>query len=310
MTPPVGSPSHRSRGGRRREPATTATTIPSSVRNADPGSPRSGPRSRRPRRIRCPSVELVRPAARPDPGGTSGPTGPNRPSTPGWSSRRDRRRGHGHRRPGSAGPAADPPSRLGASTFTIEGRSAPALFVIGWLGDAPRPRHDRDRGHVAAARPPLASCCRRAGRSLSIGLIAGAGSQGIERRVRGGPAVRRPVAVPRLRGRRSRSRSWPASSSRCPLAPSAMPLDGPLGGAARGHVQAVVYVGLVRLLVVDTGALSWPTMGVRRARSRGARRDRRRRAVGAAGHRVTVVVSYVLSGHLPGPAGQPAAADR
>ena len=41
-------------------------------------------------------------------------------------------------RPGSAAPSVEPTrpdaiGRPGASTFTIEGRSAPALFVVGWL---------------------------------------------------------------------------------------------------------------------------------------------------------------------------------
>ena len=35
--------------------------------------------------------------------------------------------------------------------------------------------------------------------------------------------------------------------------------------------QAVIYVGLIRLLVVDTGALSWAAMGVRRSGPAGGR---------------------------------------
>ncbi|MDO8483338.1 MAG: hypothetical protein Q7S35_00145, partial [Candidatus Limnocylindrales bacterium] len=43
----------------------------------------------------------------------------------------------GPERPPPAEPASESPTArvgpVGASTFTIEGRSAPALFVVGWL---------------------------------------------------------------------------------------------------------------------------------------------------------------------------------
>jgi membrane protease YdiL (CAAX protease family) len=40
-------------------------------------------------------------------------------------------------------------------------------------------------------------------------------------------------------------------------------LTGPVGQLAGITVQALVYVALIRLLVVDTGALSWAAMGLR-----------------------------------------------
>ena len=43
-----------------------------------------------------------------------------------------------------------------------------------------------------------------------------------------------------------------------------VPLDGPPGSLLSVVVQAVVYVAIIRLLVVDTGALDWRAMGVRR----------------------------------------------
>lgn len=98
---------------------------------------------------------------------------------------------------------------------------------------------------------------------LSIGLIAGAGSQGIERRVRGilpylGPSPFLVLAA-----------SVPISLLALvvvavPLSLAGMPLDGPLAALLSVTVQAVVYIGLVRLLVVDTGALDWRAMGVGR----------------------------------------------
>ncbi len=41
-------------------------------------------------------------------------------------------------------------------------------------------------------------------------------------------------------------------------------VDGPAGRLASVAVQALIYIGLIRLLVVDTGALSWRAMGIRR----------------------------------------------
>jgi membrane protease YdiL (CAAX protease family) len=98
---------------------------------------------------------------------------------------------------------------------------------------------------------------------LSIGLVAGAGAQGIERRSRAverytGPS---PILV--------FAASVPVSLLAVvvvgiPLAIVGVAVDGPVGRLASVAVQAVVYVGLIRLLVVDTGALKWAEMGVRR----------------------------------------------
>jgi membrane protease YdiL (CAAX protease family) len=162
--------------------------------------------------------------------------------------------------PPVAAGAAVPPTRLGASTFTIEGRSAPALFVIGWLATLV------GFGMIAIA---LSSGDTTAGRvlliigllALSVGLIAAAGSQGVERRVRAalpyvGPspflvfAAVLPVSI--LAG----------VLVALPLHAIGVPLDGPFGALVAVTVQAIVYVSLIRLLVVDTGALSWREMGV------------------------------------------------
>ena len=98
---------------------------------------------------------------------------------------------------------------------------------------------------------------------LSIGLIAGAGSQGIERRTRGvlpylGPS---PLLV--------FVASIPVSLLAAiviaiPLVALGAALDGPVGQLASVIAQSLVYAGLIRLLVVDTGALSWARMGIRR----------------------------------------------
>jgi membrane protease YdiL (CAAX protease family) len=164
--------------------------------------------------------------------------------------------------PPAATESPPPPTRLGASTFTIEGRSAPALFVIGWLATI------LGLGLIAIA---LMSGDTTGGRILilvglvvlSIGLISAAGSQGVERRVRGalpyvGPspflvfAAVLPVSI------------LAVVVVGLPLGALGMPLDGPLAALVAVTVQAAIYIWLVRLLVVDTGALSWRDMGVLR----------------------------------------------
>ena len=164
--------------------------------------------------------------------------------------------------------STDPPAtspagvRPGASYFSIEGRQAPALFVVGWLASL------LGAGVVVIAIMAdrgLASTLVALGGVvlLSIGLVAAAGSQGIERRARGmaGYAGPSPLLV--------FAASIPVSILAIvvlalPLAAAGVALDGPLGALLSVALQAGVYVGLIRLLVVDTGALDWGAMGVRR----------------------------------------------
>ena len=98
---------------------------------------------------------------------------------------------------------------------------------------------------------------------LSIGLVAGAGSQGIERRARGRGGYEGPSPVLVFVA------SIPISLLAIvvlgvPLALAGIPVDGPIGRLASVTVQALIYLGIVRLLVVDPGALSWSEMGIRR----------------------------------------------
>jgi membrane protease YdiL (CAAX protease family) len=159
-------------------------------------------------------------------------------------------------------PTGPPPApRLGASTFTIEGRQAPALFVVGWLGSV--------LGFglvlVAAMSGGAAAWLGLLVIGLlilSIGLIAAAGSQGIERRARGGHAYAGPSPLLVF------AASLPISilaviAIGLPLGVAGVPLDGPFAAVLSVTLQAVVYVALIRLLVVDPGALSWTEMGFR-----------------------------------------------
>jgi membrane protease YdiL (CAAX protease family) len=152
--------------------------------------------------------------------------------------------------------------RPGITTFTIEGRSAPALFVVGWLASL------LGLGLVLVAAmsgggPAWLGLVLVGLALLSIGLIAAAGSQGIERRARGmdGYAGPSPLLV--------FAASIPVSVLvvivvGLPLGLIGVPLDGPVGALLSVVLQAVVYIALIRLLVVDTGALDWRSMGLRR----------------------------------------------
>lgn len=158
-------------------------------------------------------------------------------------------------------PGTSPPTtRLGASTFTIEGRSAPALFVIGWLATL------LGLGMIVIAvmsgNPTVGLPLAIGGLVvLSIGLVSAAGSQGVERRVRGvlayvGPS---PFLVFAAVISISILAAWVEG---LPLEILGIPVDGPFAALLAVTVQAVIYIWLVRLLVVDTGALSWREMGV------------------------------------------------
>ncbi len=160
------------------------------------------------------------------------------------------------------GPEKPPPGRPGASVFTIEGRATPALFVVGWLativGVGCVVVALLSGGRGAAAILALVRLVL-----LSIGLIAGAGSQGIERRTRGVAAYTGPSPVLVF------AATIPLSLLGVvllgiPMGLLGVPVDGPLGRLASVAVQAIIYIGVIRLLVVDTGALTWTEMGLRR----------------------------------------------
>ena len=177
--------------------------------------------------------------------------------------------------PGGPAPADEPstpegalPNRPGASTFTIEGRAAPGLFVVGWLAT------------VLGLGAVLVAFLGGAGKGfpivllgglvvLSIGLVAGAGGQAIERKARGGrqyvgpsPFLVFAAAIP--------ISSLVGVGIGAVLSIARVPVDGPVAALASVAIQAAVYVGLIRLLVVDNGALSWADMRISRFSSAAA----------------------------------------
>src|SRR4051812_11025607 len=161
------------------------------------------------------------------------------------------------------GPAAAPPSgsaRPGLGLFTIEGRAAPGLFVVGWLATL--------LGFgivVVGAIAPSALFLYFVGPVLlSIGLIAGCGNQAIERRARGEPyAGPSPYLVFAAMIAAVYAVAYPFGLAMRLVLGSTDVADYVvrLIGVA---LQAAVFLGIVRLTVVGTNALSWREMGWRR----------------------------------------------
>jgi membrane protease YdiL (CAAX protease family) len=192
-------------------------------------------------------------------------------------------------------PVPDPPPDRttrrgppGASTFTIEGRAAPALFVIGWLlsllGLAIAVAGLLGNSALLFA---LVGCGL-----LSVGLVAACGSQAFERRARGalyagpspflvfGTIIAITIFVGSIVG---------LVLSLLSEGASAFP---PLAQLLAALLTGVVFVGVVRLTVVGTGALSWAEMQWRRL----SRRTLDDLAIGAAlAVPVIIVTSFVAA---------------
>jgi membrane protease YdiL (CAAX protease family) len=174
--------------------------------------------------------------------------------------------------PTEAAPASPEPSpaasgvrsRFGLFRFTIEGRRAPGLFVGGWLGTVV------GAGFVAigvvAAPSLLTALVLLLGLAvLTLGLVLLGGSQAVERQAAaepyGGPSpvlllaatVSATLLVAALLG-------VVLEAVGVSFGPSQLPL----GDLVSVAVQAVVFIGMVRLMVVESGALTWVDMGFTR----------------------------------------------
>jgi membrane protease YdiL (CAAX protease family) len=165
--------------------------------------------------------------------------------------------------PPDQAPSSEPdqgPVRPGLGTFTIEGRAAPGLFVVGWLATL------LGLGIVViGALAPSGILVYFVGPLvLTVGLIAGAGNQAIERRARGeayaGPS---PYLVFAAMIAATYAVGFPVGALLSALLGSLNVADYVvrLIGVA---LQALVFVGVIRLTVVGTNALSWTDMGWRR----------------------------------------------
>jgi membrane protease YdiL (CAAX protease family) len=158
---------------------------------------------------------------------------------------------------------------LGLTSFSIEGRRAPALFVVGWLATIIGIGVAVVALGVTGGAGPVLWIAAFAG--LSLGLLLLCGSQAIERRAAGatyaGPSpilvFLAVVVVAQVAG----------FAIGLPLSTIGAAIPRPVGDLLAVLVQAVVFIGVVRLTVVGTGALGWRDMGLMRMAPGAAARE-------------------------------------
>ena len=172
--------------------------------------------------------------------------------------------------PDNAGPAGvnEAPQQLDAdgqpqlTLFGLTGRVVPAIYLVGWIASI------LGAGALAisfmGSRNPFAGWLFVAGLALlTVGLMASAGSQAIERSRRASAPFHGPSPVLAFGVVVTVS----LLALLVVLAPlSALGLDpsGPPGTAISLAVTTLVFVLVVRTLVVGTGALSWAEIGFSR----------------------------------------------
>ncbi len=158
----------------------------------------------------------------------------------------------------SEGSAAPP--RPGV--FSLEGRATPGLYLVGWIatvmGLAVLVVSFLSAGSAAAPWLFLAALL-----VLAVGVVATAGSQAVERSRRMDLAYRGPspvlvflvVILLTLIG---------VLIVLAPLSALGLDARSPIATTLSLLLTTLVYVGVVRLLVVGPGALSWRDMGLAR----------------------------------------------
>ncbi len=151
--------------------------------------------------------------------------------------------------------------RPGIATFSLEGRAAPALYLIGWVGSV------LGLGIIAvavfAAGSVAAAWLFLIGLTvLGFALLAAGGSQAIERGRRGDLAYVGPSPVLAFLAVFALTLVLFVLVL-LPLTGLGLDARSPLATTLSLLITAVVYVGVVRLLVVGPGALSWADMGLR-----------------------------------------------
>ncbi len=167
--------------------------------------------------------------------------------------------------PTSPGPLSlEPPRPRGLISFSIEGRKAPGLFVVGWLATLIG---------AGLAGLTIVGVQGLAGAVLwlvglgllAVGLVLLGGAQTVERRAAGSPyAGPSPVlvflvvlAISQLAG----------VLVGVPLSAVGGAIPRPIGDLLAGLLQAAVFIGVVRLMVVGAGAMTWSEMGLRGGRA-------------------------------------------
>jgi membrane protease YdiL (CAAX protease family) len=157
----------------------------------------------------------------------------------------------------SAAPAGPP---AGLFDLSIQGRHAPALFVTGWLATLVGLGATVVGLLSGAGAGAVSTVLLTAGLAiLSVGLVLLGGSQTIERtaagRAYGGPSpvlVFAAVLVVTLLA---------AILVGVPLELAGVHLDRAVGDLISVGLQALVFIGVVRVMVVGPGAISWADMG-------------------------------------------------
>jgi membrane protease YdiL (CAAX protease family) len=152
------------------------------------------------------------------------------------------------------GPAHAP----GLFRFALEGRQAPALFVAGWLGTIVGTAIAAI-GLLSAAGVATAVLLLIGSAVLSVGLVMLGGSQAIERRAAAeayaGPSpVVLFLAIVTIT-------LFVAGIVGTILDALGVTLDRPVGDLFSVALQAAIFVGVVRLMVVGPGAVTWAEMG-------------------------------------------------
>ena len=156
--------------------------------------------------------------------------------------------------PTPAGQAEPPPqpARLGLRTFSLEGRRAPGLYLVGWLGTVLG---------LPIFGVAFLSGVAQSGRIillvigaalLGLGLVAASGAQALERRDRTDLAYRGPSPFLVF------AASVPLSILvTLPIALAGADPDAPTVTLVAVLLTAAIWLGLVGSTVVGPGALSW-----------------------------------------------------
>ncbi len=171
---------------------------------------------------------------------------------------------------GSAGPGSIPgtgQSALpGGRIFTLEGRAAPGLYLVGWLASIMGGAILLVAAFAGLSGPAALVLVLGGCAVLGIGLVSAAGSQAIERRAHAVPGYEGPSPF-LVFGATLPITLLIVIVVFVPASALGLSADSPLGALLSVALTALVYIGLVRLLVVDPGALRWADMGLHRPRS-------------------------------------------
>jgi uncharacterized protein len=196
-------------------------------------------------------------------------------------------------------PARDQPPAPGLTTFTIEGRTAPALFVVAWLGIL-LGGGITFVGIFATPGVPGGILFLVGLGLLSFGLVAAAGSQAIERRAAGWRGYSGPSPVLAFLAVLPLT-VFLVVLVGTPLVWFGIDPAGPTAVLVSIVVTALAYLLVVRLVVVGTGSLSWRDLGVVRPDGEAVRDLLWGGLLAFPVLLVTGLVGLVLSGFLPIP---------